>query len=842
MVKKPEILAPAGSFDAFLAAVAGGADAVYLGGKQFSARASAANFTDEELTKAVEYAHLHGVKVFVTMNTLLTDRELAAALDYLSFLYEIGIDAVILQDIGLLKAMQTDLPDMPVFASTQMSIYNLDGVQFLSQLGMQRIILARELSLAEITEICDKSTVDIEIFAHGALCICYSGQCLMSSMIGARSGNRGKCAQPCRLEYELVDETGAVLSDGIGSHLLSPKDLNIYDILPQVIASGIASLKIEGRMKRPEYVGTVVRIYREALDRAWSGAAYTDAEAKNRLAQAFNRQFTTAFLEKNQGKDMMSFSRPNNRGVFLGRIEAFDYNKKLITVKLAQPLCVGDGIAVWITKGGREGFVVEEILVDGTAVSQAETGSVVQLHFYGKAYVGDRIFKTSDARQLKEAVAAYEMTDTIPLCFQIEAYLGQPLKAACCDDQDHQAEVICDFTVVAAQKQPTTRARIEEQLGRLGGSYFYFAGVEIAADEQIMLPASVLNQARRDLVEQIKLQRLATFQRKPLEENSCKSSVKIDEPEKGKKKQPSTADMPLKLSVLVSNLVQGEAVAKSGADFVYSPGQWFRPERPATTEELCRWMETVSTHSKACFSLPRVYHQSEKDKLVATLTALKESAVYGVLVPNVSGFQLLQEVGWQKALLGDWPLNIFNSNALDMLSQWGAKHAALSPELSLGQIEDLSPKHDIVQEVTVFCAMELMVSEYCVLGAVLGGRSGCVSCAMPCMQGNHQYALKDKAGFSFPVEVDDHCRSHIFNSRDLCVIKELQALQQAGVRVVRLDLRRYDRANSEKITAIYKEVLSLLNKGKEIDSEAYLAALGDIGKHGFTKGHFYRGV
>ena len=841
MAKKPEILAPAGSFAAFLAAVAGGADAVYLGGKAFSARASADNFSDDELAKAVEYAHLHGVKVFVTMNTLLDDKELSLALDYLAFLYEIGIDAVILQDIGLLKAIKASLPDMPIFASTQMSVYNLDGVTFLSQLGMERIILARELSLSQITEICENSTVDIEIFAHGALCICYSGQCLMSSMIGARSGNRGKCAQPCRLEYELIDGSGQVLSDCVGPHLLSPKDLNIYDILPQVIASGIASLKIEGRMKRPEYVGTVVRIYREALNLAWNGETYATEEGKNRLAQAFNRQFTTAFLEKNQGKDMMSFSRPNNRGVFLGRIEAIDYGNHLLTLKLSQPLVVGDGVAVWVTKGGREGFVVEQIFQNGQSVEEAAVGSIVQLKFFSKAYVGDRIFKTSDVRQLTEAVAAYEHTDTIPLHFQVDAGIGEPLKVFCWDDQEHQAAVICDFTVVAAQKQPTTIERIIEQLGRLGGSYFCFNGVDVCADEGIMLPASVLNQARRDLVEQIKQQRLAPFARAALAEKSKKTLWQIGSrhDNDGRKKAISSN---LMLSVLVSSLEQGVVTAQAGADMVYSPGQWFRPHTPEKAEDLCRWAETVSSHSRAYFTLPRVYHNEEKTHFISLLEALQDSEIQGVLVPNLSGFQLLKEVGWQKVIFGDWQLNIFNSAALEILSQWGVKQVALSPELSLGQIGALSGGSSVAREVTVFGAMELMVSEYCVLGAVLGGKSGDTSCAMPCMKKNKDYFLKDKAGFSFPVAVDDHCRSHIFNARDLCIVKELADLRKNGISVVRLDLRRYSSEDSAKIISIYKKILRDVNGGRDVDSNAYLGELQKIMPHGFTKGHFYRGV
>lgn len=843
-MKKPEILAPAGSYDAFLAAVANGADAVYLGGKQFSARQSAANFSEEELKLAVEYGHLHGVKLFVTMNTLVDNGEMADALKYLSFLYEIGIDAVILQDIGLLYHIRTYLPEMPIFASTQMSIYNLDGVKFLAQLGMKRIILARELSLKQIKEICDASTIDIEIFAHGALCICYSGQCLMSSMIGSRSGNRGKCAQPCRLEYELVDGKGQVLSQKIGAHLLSPKDLNTYDILPKVLETGVRSLKIEGRMKRPEYVGTVVKIYREALDLAWQNRPYEKEEAKNQLAQAFNRQFTTAFLEQNQGQDMMSFSRPNNRGVFLGRIEKINSSDGYVTIKLAQSLCVGDGVAVWVTKGGREGFVVEEILQNGRPIEQGESGSCVQIKFPGKAFVGDRIFKTSDAKLLQAIMDTYRQTDRIPLHFQLEAKIGEPLKVQCCDEQNHQVEYISDFIVVAAQKQPTTAQRIEEQLGRLGGSYFYFAGVDIVAEENIMLPASVLNQCRRELVEQIKQARLAKFARVPLAHmldgvglEKFARSLQVSTP---KEKRNTPPAMP-KLAVLVGGYSQGEALAQAGADFIYAPGQFFRPELPAKKEMLCRWAEKIKKDSIPYISLPRVYHNEQSGYYGNLLKEIKNSEIAGVLVPNLSGFQLLKEVDWQKEILGDWSLNVFNHSALLQLSQWGVKRAALSLELSLRQIEKF-PASPMEKEVTVFGPMELMVSEYCVLGAVLGGRSAASVCTKPCMEKNSGYGLKDKAGFTFPVEVDECCRSHIFNSRDLCIVKELADLWKAGITVFRLDLRRYSVADSVKILEIYRDVLSQLPQGQKIDSEKYMALFQKINTQGFTKGHFYRGV
>ena len=262
-----ELLAPAGNFEALKAAVEAGADAVYLAGSNFGARAYAGNFSPEELTKAVRFAHLRGVAVHVTVNTIVADSELDSLAEYLSFLNEVGVDAILVQDLGVAALAKRVAPKLILHASTQMTVHSLEGVQFLENMGFSRVVLAREMTLPEIEYICANSEAEIEIFMHGALCVCYSGQCLMSSMIGARSGNRGRCAQPCRLPYELIDENGTDLLEGkAGTYLLSPKDLNTLELLPKLIAAGVDSLKIEGRMKRPEYVAVVVETYRAALD------------------------------------------------------------------------------------------------------------------------------------------------------------------------------------------------------------------------------------------------------------------------------------------------------------------------------------------------------------------------------------------------------------------------------------------------------------------------------------------------------------------------------------------------------------------------------------------------
>ena len=359
-----ELLAPAGSREALVAAVESGANAVYLAGNMFGARAYANNFDEEGLREAIRFAHLRGVLINVTVNTIVGDEEIPALRDYLRFLYEAGADAVLVQE-----------------------------------LGFTRVVLSRELSLKEIRHICSHCQVEIEVFMHGALCVCYSGQCLMSSMIGGRSGNRGRCAQPCRLPYDLVDEKGRdVLGDKAGKYLLSPRDMNTIDILPELIEAGVASLKIEGRMKRPEYVATVVSTYRGAIDRHYAGEGYqvTQQEHDN-LAQIFNRDFTTAYLMGRPGKAMMSDRRPNNRGLMVGRVESYDRNGGMVTVKLTGALALGDQVDFWVKVGGRVTAEIKELWNDkGRAIEHGEAGKLVKFALPKAVHAHDRLFKVFD--------------------------------------------------------------------------------------------------------------------------------------------------------------------------------------------------------------------------------------------------------------------------------------------------------------------------------------------------------------------------------------------------------------------------------------------------------------
>jgi putative protease len=334
-----ELLAPVGSVDSLKAAVQNGANAVYLGGKNFNARQYASNFAYDEILEAVVYAHLRDVKVYITLNILLDESELSDAIDYVRYLRKIGVDAIIVQDVGFASIIREVFPDMEIHASTQMTVNNIYGIEHLEKMGFKRAVLAREVPLNELKSISSKTDMELEVFVHGALCFSYSGQCLMSSFIGGRSGNRGTCAQPCRMPYTPVDEKGNSLLDFDKLHLLSTRDLNTIEEINELVLSGVKSFKVEGRMKRPEYVATVISAYRKAID---FGIESISTEEKNDIETIFNRGFTKGLTFNDFGRDFVNVDRPDNRGRVIGKIT--DTDKRGISIKFNEDASAGDGI------------------------------------------------------------------------------------------------------------------------------------------------------------------------------------------------------------------------------------------------------------------------------------------------------------------------------------------------------------------------------------------------------------------------------------------------------------------------------------------------------------------
>src|SRR5438552_1952532 len=434
---KVELLAPAGSFEALVAAVENGADAVYLAGQHFGARKFAKNFSDEELRRGVDFAHVRGVKVFLTVNTLVFNDEFRDLVPFLAMAREAGVDAVIVQDLGVMRLLREAFPDFPLHISTQATVHNAKGVRWLEDLGAERVILAREMALRDITEMKEKTGAQLETFVHGALCYCYSGQCLMSSLIGERSGNRGACAYTCRLPYDMT-QNADVMPDVREKHVLLSKDLNQIESIPKLIEAGVTSFKIEGRMKRPEYVAVVTRAYRNAIDRHYAGNFHvTDAE-REALLRVFNREFTPGYLEGKEKWAFTSWDTSGNRGTPLG--EVVDAGHGWVRARLADTLSVKDGIVIqhmptWGHEKGGEpeeyGFTVTQISHAGRFVTEAGPGMTVEVKGEQHASPGDIIFKTADHDTLAAARDSFERPRRrVAIETDVRVAPGEPIRVA----------------------------------------------------------------------------------------------------------------------------------------------------------------------------------------------------------------------------------------------------------------------------------------------------------------------------------------------------------------------------------------------------------------------------
>ncbi len=838
-----ELLAPAGSFEAFKAAVENGADAVYLGGKSFSARASAANFDLEEMKKAIRYAHERQAKVYVTVNILIADQEFQELLDYLYTLHEIGVDAVIVQDIGVADLINTILPEMETHASTQMTVNTNWGVQHLEALGFRRVVLARETSANEMKTIATMTPLDIEVFVHGALCIGYSGQCLMSSFIGGRSGNRGTCAQPCRMTYQLVngEKENLLAQKSPGEHLLSPRDLNLAEELAELKRIGIHSLKVEGRMKRPEYVATVIRLYRQAIkrieDQPEEGPLLTPEEHQE-LLQVFNRDFTSGYFKENLGAELMSYSRPNNRGTRLGRVARLESGR--LFIKLEATLHPGDGIELW-TGRGREGVTVGTIWRDKSEVEEGLHGETVQIEFSGIAHPGDRVFKTNDAVLMEKARESFQEgreTRKSSLSMNLSGHIGDKLRL---DVMEGERRVTVCSTSVAqkALKRPLTREYALQQLGRLGTTPFWLDKLELEVDEGIMLPVSDLNEMRRLAVEEL----LQVKPRQRVEWQSYRQRVDRWKQRQGEERASfhSMKNVIPQISVAVSNAETLQAALKGGASRVLVGGEHWRSQRGFSLEEIRISFESCRKQGIDCaWRLPRVLNQAQSASLLEDLKRTAEWAIKPkLMVSNLGELELIRAVDANWPFEVDYSLNVFNEASLAYFFRLGAKRVTLSPELHHEQLTHLAKWPGV--ELLAFGDLEMMVSEYCPVGATLGGKKG-EHCARTCVKEPHY--LRDRMRYDFPVETDQECRMHLFNVKILNLYEELAQIRRMGISTVRLQLTRQTPGQVRQIVRLFSEAWDTLNFGKKASwtSDEGMAELTSLFPEGFTKGHFFRGV
>lgn len=795
----PELLAPAGGPDALRAAVRNGADAVYLGTSELNARRGAENFTLGTLPDACRYAHLRGTRIYLTANVVVLESEMEDALAMVARAWESGVDAVIVQDLGLLYALRATLPDVRVHASTQIDTHNLDAVRALAGLGVERVTLARELSVDEIAALAAASPVELESFVHGSLCYCHSGQCLMSSMIGARSANRGLCAQPCRLPYDLVGEDGAI-AQVEGRYLLSPKDLAGVALLPALVRSGVSALKIEGRMKSAEYVASVVSVYRAALDRALAdpdGFAVTPSETE-RLEEAFNRGFTEAYLADERGNAMMSYSRPNNRGVPVARVAATAPGKA--TLALERAVESGDTIEFW-TATGRFAQPVGRIEAGGGEVAAAPARARVTIAVEQPVREGDRVFRVANAALLEAARRSYQgpsERQPVPVRFRVRLRVGEPAEIEATAGE--LAERATGAVVEAARTRAVTADEVVEHVGRLGGTVYAAEDYHLELDANAGIGFSTLHALRREALEALDAARLAPWERAALPARPRPPALA----------RAASAPARVSLAVAVSVPDAGAAVRGAGADRVLlavtavdAPGA----ARAASADPL----------------LPRVAHEREVDALVA--------AAEGAAAPVAGNLGVLARLGAAgRPAEADWGLNVVNPWAVAALAELGATFVWASPELSGRQLVSLVARSPLPVGVVGAGRVELMVAEHCVLQAIGECSHACEKCA----RRKRSWVLRDRKGYEFPVTTDASGRAHVYNSVPLDLSRSVRELVEAGVSAVRLDLQGETPQEAVRITRAWRERLDAAMAGRSVPDSAVVEPA--------TSGHFYRGL
>lgn len=819
-----ELLAPAGNFEALAAAVESGADAIYLGGNKFNARAYADNFDGEALVKAVNYAHIRGVKVFVTVNILLSGRELAEALDYLNFLYHIGVDGIIVQDIALLKLAVSTFPDMDVHCSTQMTVHNISGARYYSSLGVKRIVLARELSIEEVSRIVEESGVDIEIFVHGALCVSYSGQCLMSSLIGGRSGNRGRCAQPCRKKYSLYNfRTGKAEPENQNKHLLSTRDLNTYDRLKELVSSGVTSLKIEGRMKRPEYVAVVVKHYKDALDSILKDGRHGAKNAAYELKSAFNREFTEGYLFHNRNRDIVSIERPDNRGVKLGKI--IRQKGEMVSVLIEEnSLNDGDGIEIVSPKGGSTGTIISGIRVKGKNVKNAERGDIAEVFIRDKVEAGSRVYKTLDVVLNRKARDEYSPENIRKINVECKLIMksGQYPVIFAGDGDGNTVSFTDEERIEPAVKAATAAEKVMEQLGKTGDTPYIIEVTEAEIDDNCYIPARQVNRMRRKVLELLSQKRSLKYDRPILHLNAA---AIID----NWMKDGNIAKNNLAEYIAgVRNLPAAVSAINSGADTVYLLSDAYEGDIVSDAVKIAGLCKSMGKN--LFYVLPNITPDREMrqihNKLEKILKTV-DSKDLGIVISGSGQLEPVRLLGIERLRI-NYSLNVFNSISARHWHIEGAEAVGLSPELNLAQIKAISSNSAAAMEAVVYGYLPVMTTEYCPISIFKD------SCNYPGGCNSSDYGIIDEKNKVFKIIKLDLCRTQFLNSNVLLLAEDLRSIIDSGVAKLRMDFYIEDPEEISRIMKLYRNY-------KNMDESDRLL-LERIKSKGFTKGHFYRGV
>jgi U32 family peptidase len=791
----PELLAPAGDWDCVKAAVENGADAVYFGLERFNARMRAENFTAEDLPDLMAFLHRRGVKGYLTFNTLIFADELAAAEDFLRQMISAGVDAAIVQDLGLCRLIRHLSPDFPIHASTQMTITSAVGVEFARSLGCQLVVLARECSIADIHKIQQQldthgMSMPLEVFVHGALCVAYSGQCLTSEALGGRSANRGECAQACRMPYDLIVD-GEKLDLGDRKYLLSPQDLAGLEVLPDLIEAGVSCFKIEGRLKQPEYVASVTQVYRQAIDRAIANApAPVSDRDRYSLEMAFSRGLYTGWFQGIHNQELVHARFGKKRGVYLGKIDRIlDGKEKGLVLQLQAPLRPGDGVV--IDQGHPE-----QKEMGGRVYAVEERGNQALIVFgrqdldLRKVHVGDRVWKTSDPeldRHIRQSFTGEHPQFRRSLSMGVYGACDRPLTVIAQDEQGHQIQLESSIPLVAAHTQGLTTATLRDQFGRLGNTPFRLGTLENHLEGAVMLPISELNRLRRELV--VQLENLRS-QPRHWQIRASNSYQDLLPPHAAMNAQAPN------LIVLVRNPEQLQVAIEQEIATLYC-----ELENPAHYRRVVQQVRAAQVPGQTIWVAPP---RITKPKENYILKQVRDSQADGYLVRN---YDQLQYFAGDRCI-GDFALNIANPLTASFLKQtFQLERLTASYDLNIQQLSVLfqsAPANWF--EVTLHQHMPMFHMEHCVFCAFLSDGTDFTNCGRPCEQ--VEVKLRDRVGTDHVLQADAGCRNTVFNGIAQTGAEHFQHLRSLGLRHVRIEFLQESPTQVRETIQSYQQLLA----------------------------------
>jgi U32 family peptidase len=829
---KPELLAPAGDRTCLIAAIENGADAVYFGLHGHNARARAANFDVDELPEIMGLLHQRGVRGYVTLNTLVFPAELDAVEALVRRIAASGVDAVIIQDLGLARLIRAITPDLEMHASTQMSISSVEGIRLARDLGCSRVILARELSIQELARIQAESPLPVEVFVHGALCVAYSGQCLTSESLGGRSANRGECAQACRMPYEVVSD-GEKVDLGNVQYLLSPQDLAAFDVIPRLVELGVRSLKIEGRLKSPAYVANITRNYRKAIDAAWAGqsAEFSAGEVQD-MEMSFSRGFSHGFLDGNNHKVLVRGDYAKKRGIFVGTVRQVTRDR--VVVELAAPIKAGDGVVFdgddasnLPEQGGR---VYEVSRPTRAASSRGNTpcessfsAGVVELAFgrrdldTNQLRPGQRIWKTDDPELTRRLRASFEGNPhrLVDLNIHVKAVTGQALSLAGTTSTGLHASVSSDERLAAAN-QAASPELLREQLGRLGGTVYRLTGLEAEIEGGPMMPKSLLNSLRRELVGQLDAMAAAAPARAIAEAAVLpvlRASLRSSEP------NAPTEPGPPALSALCRTTDQAAAAVEAGVRTIYLDFQDIKLYRDAVAAT-----RSLAADLAVFIATPRIQKPGE----AAIFQYLTKQGADGMLVRNAGGLEYCMSRG--VPFVVDYSLNAANELTVEWLKARGALRVTASYDLSFEQLDDLTaaaPPRWL--EIVVHQHMPMFHMEHCVFCAFLSPGTDKTNCGRPCDL--HDVKLRDRVGMEHPLKADVGCRNTLYNAVPQTAAEYLPRLVAKGVQHLRVEFLDDKPSAARRTLELYGDAVAGRRNAKNLWRE-----LKATNQYGVTRG------